>query len=387
MVCRFPRRLAIRAAAGPRTRSRVKAAFQVGVLRVARCRIGSAKVPCNDVLAQLRLLAYNTFLMHIRLPTRGFGHDVMAAPAYRDRAREIGTTVAGHYDAVALMEVFDENEQAAVLDGWAARRADHVLGPGPTVLRKSSGLLTVVDGPTLTRTAHHRFTQRGSLLYDADVLANKGVLLAEIDVGGPANLELYSTHLVAGNDFRRRTGAVHPPNPFRLRQVEELLAFVRRVHHPSNMALVVGDLNVDAAAKTGPAADEHQAVRAAFGRDGFDDVWEAHGSGAGYTICEVGTAAQICTQDAADARYCAEPAGEDLGVRPKRLDYAWLQRPNVDHKIVVAVSAIRRRSFPRAAGAPGHVAMPFLSDHLALDLGLAMSATNGSPSSSCASSG
>jgi endonuclease/exonuclease/phosphatase family metal-dependent hydrolase len=330
---------------------------------------------CGDEPARLSLLAYNTFLMHVRLPTRGFGHDVTAAPAYRERAREIGMTVAGHYDVVALMEVFDENEQAAVLDGWAARRADHVLGPGPSVLRKSSGLMTVVDGPTLIRAARHRFTQRGSFLYDAEVLANKGVLLAELDVGGPANLELYSTHMVAGNDFRCRTGGAHPPNPFRLRQVEELLEFVSRVHRPQNVALVVGDFNVDATAESGPAADEHQAVRAALLGDDFDDVWEAHGSGAGYTVCEVGTASQICLPDRDDARYCAEPVVGDLGVRPKRIDHAWLQRPNADHKIGVAVTAIRRRSFPRADGAPGHELMPFLSDHLALDLELALSAS------------
>jgi endonuclease/exonuclease/phosphatase family metal-dependent hydrolase len=309
-----------------------------------------------DPFAELRVLAYNTFLMHIRLPTRGFGRDVMAAPAYRDRAREIGTTVAGRYDAVAFMEVFDENEQAAVLDGWASRGVDHVLGPGPSVLRKSSGLLTVVDGPALARTCLHRFLQRGSPCYDADVLANKGVLLAEIDVGGPANVELYSTHLVAGNDFRRRGGAAHAPNPFRLRQVEELLAFVRRVHHPSNVAVVVGDLNVDASAPAGPAADEFHAVRAAFQEGGFDDVWEVHGSGTGDTF-------------------------HGVGMRPKRIDYAWLQRPSADHKIVVSPTAIRPRSFPRVSGAPGVDAMPFLSDHLALDLTLALSTTHGSYSS------
>jgi len=306
---------------------------------------------------ELRVLAYNTFLLHIRLPTRRFGHDVMAAPAYRHRAREIGTTMAGRYDVVALMEVFDENEQAAVLDGWAGRDADHVAGPGPSVLRKSSGLLTVVDGPTLTRTAHHRFAQRGSPLYDADVLANKGVLLAEIDVDGPAALELYSTHLVAGNDFRRRGEAGSSPNPFRLRQVEELLAFIRLVHHPSNVALVVGDLNVDADAASGPAVDEHRAVRAAFRRSGFDDLWELHGSGPGTTF------------------------GADPAETPKRIDYAWLQRPNADHKIVVTPRAICTCAFQRAAGAPDSDAMPFLSDHLALDLRLAVSSPRGSQSS------
>ncbi len=326
------------------------------------------------MITKFRLLVYNTFLMHIRLPTRSFGRDVMAAPAYRDRALEIGQAVAGHYDAVALMEVFDENEQAAVLEGWSARHADHVLGPGPSLLRKSSGLLTVVDGAALARTAHHRYVQRGSLLHDAEVLANKGVLLSEIDVGGPANLELYSTHLVAGNDFRARAGGVHPPNPFRLRQVEELLAFVRRVHRPENVALVVGDFNVDAAAPTGPARAEQRAVRDAFGRDGFTDVWEADGSGAGYTWCEVGDAARVCAPDPADDRYCGEPASTP-GVTAKRIDYVWLQRPTEHQRIIAVVNAIRRRSFPRAAGAPGQGAMPLLSDHLALDVELSLSPT------------
>jgi endonuclease/exonuclease/phosphatase family metal-dependent hydrolase len=315
-----------------------------------------------EAFAELRLLAYNTFLLHIRLPTRNHGRNVMAAPAYEDRARETGETLAGDYDVVALMEVFDEQEQASVLDGWAARRVDHALGPGPSVLRKSSGLLTVVDGPTVTRTAVHRFAQRGSPLYDAEVLANKGVLLVEIDAGGPANLELYSTHLVAGNDFRRRAGAPHSPNPYRLRQVEELLAFVEREHHPSNVALVVGDLNVDASAPAGPAADEHRAMRAAFRSRGFDDVWENHGGGGpDFTYREAGAAS----------------SGAD--VHAKRIDYAWLQRPNADHEIAVSPTSIRRRSMPRAAGAPHRDAMPFLSDHLALDLDLALSAPHDSP--------
>lgn len=324
------------------------------------------------VVRQFRLLSYNAFLLHIRVPTSSVGRDVMAAPAYRDRAHEIGAALAGRYDAVALMEVFDEDEQAAVLDAWSARPAEHVLGPGPSLLRKSSGLVTILDGARLARTAQHRFVQRGSLLHDADVLANKGVLLAEIDVGGPANLELYSTHLVAGNDFRPRTDGSNPPNPFRLRQVEELLAFVRREHDPANVALVVGDLNADAAAGAGPAHDEYLAVRDAFRRESFDDVWERYGSGAGYTFCDLGAAARICEHDPDADRYCLEPAATDPGVGAKRLDYAWLQRPSAPHQIAVEVSAVRRRSFPRAPGAPHRDAMPFLSDHLALDLHLAL---------------
>lgn len=329
--------------------------------------------------ARFRLLAYNAFLMHIRVPARSFGPDVMAAPAYRARAVEIGRAVADGYDAVALMEVFDENEQAAVASGWSGRNVELVLGPGPSLLRKSSGLMTVVDGAGLVRTANHRYARRGSALYDADVLANKGVLLAEINLGGPANLELYSTHLVAGNDFRRRAGGDHPPNPFRLIQVEELLEFVRRVHRPANVAIVVGDLNVDAAAEAGPAADERRTVREAFVHAGFDDLWEAHGAGPGYTFSKIGATSHICATDPRHDRYCAEPGERTAGVLAKRLDQAWLQRPAEDHRIVVSVRAIRRRSFPRAPGAPGRDAMPFLSDHLALELELGLSPRSTGP--------
>ena len=57
----------------------------------------------------------------------------------------------------------------------------HALGPEESWLplpRKSSGLLTVLDGVTLIRTDRHTFRRRGVLWRDADVLANKGVLLA-----------------------------------------------------------------------------------------------------------------------------------------------------------------------------------------------------------------
>jgi hypothetical protein len=141
--------------------------------RVRPRRPGPGRRYGLDVLREFRLLSYNAFLLHIRVPPRSWGHEVMAAPAYRDRARELGVAVADGYDAVALMEVFDEDEQAAVLDAWSARPAAHVLGPGPSWLRKSSGLVTIVDGPRLSRTAQHRFVARGSPLHDADVLTSR----------------------------------------------------------------------------------------------------------------------------------------------------------------------------------------------------------------------
>ena len=320
---------------------------------------------------ELRLLAYNTFLMHIRLPSRSFGVDVMAAPDYRARAEEIGRAVAGEYDVAAFVEVFDEAEQRAVLAGWDRRALAHALGPAESwfpVPRKSSGLLTVLDGVPLARTECHIFRRRGVFWRDADVLGNKGVLLAEVDVGGPANLEVYSTHLIAGNDFLKRPGGRFGPNPFRHHQTDELLAFLERVHRPANVAIVVGDFNVAA------GDPDYEQLRRAFDAAGFDDVWAIHGSGPGDTYCETPPRAIPCQPDPADPRYCAERDEPPAGVRAKRIDYAWLQRPTDDHRLTVSVRTVRRRPFPRDPSAEDHEAMPYLSDHVALHLELEIDA-------------
>jgi len=127
----------------------------------------------------VRLLSYNTFLLHVELGRPEGRLQIHAKPAYRARATEIGRTLAGRYDVVALCEVSDEAEQRAVLAGWDARPATHAVGPGRTrvpVVGKASGLLTVVDGLRLVRRAARAFAGRGQRRRDADAFANKGVL-------------------------------------------------------------------------------------------------------------------------------------------------------------------------------------------------------------------
>src|SRR5690606_823428 len=113
----------------------------------------------------------------------------------------------------------------------------------------SSGLFTLVDGHRIARRATHRFRTRGSYLHDADALANKGVLLVEIDLGDAGgNLELYSTHLCWGTGLLPGGNAQDPRRRHRVRmaQLDELTRFVKRTHRPGNVIAVVGDMNVPA---------------------------------------------------------------------------------------------------------------------------------------------
>lgn len=324
----------------------------------------------------LRVLVYNTFLLTLRLPRPADAVDLAAGRASAARARELGPAIAGRYDVAALCEVFHERERRAVLAGWPGAAVDHAVGPGrrAPLLGASSGLLTIVDGPRITRTATHEFRHRGVLWRDADPLAAKGVLLAEIDAGAAGNLEVYSTHLMAGNDFlKRRDGAYGSITAVRHRQVDEVVEFVGQCHRPENVALLVGDFNLVAAhSDEAPPAHVYGGLRDRLDRAGFDDVWAGHGSGPGYTYCDRGHPADACRLDPVAPELCAEPAAPPAGKGAKRIDYAWLQRPDPAHRARVTVRSVRRRSFPRSPGAEGYGRVPHLSDHLGLHLELSL---------------
>jgi endonuclease/exonuclease/phosphatase family metal-dependent hydrolase len=335
-----------------------------------------------DQHADFRFLFYNTFLLRaMRVPIPGRGRFLHATPAVEARARELGRRLAGQYDVAALCEVFDHAERRAIVAGWGdrGRRAPFdVIGPEPLLpfrlpALKSSGLFTLVDGPAVTRTTTHLFRTRGDRLRDADAWANKGVLLVEVDVGLPANVEVYSTHLIWGGELVIEHDRAYHPAVFALRQAQaaELLAFVERTHTPGNVTLVVGDFNIDALDDTSAYADLAALMNAA----GFGDVWAEHGDGPGYT-CDVRVLRDaICVSDPEcpdlglepAAPRSAEPAANDVG---KRIDYVWLR---ADGDVTATVAAVRRALFPRPPDAPEVDKMPYLSDHLGLHVELTLS--------------
>jgi endonuclease/exonuclease/phosphatase family metal-dependent hydrolase len=322
----------------------------------------------------VRVLFLNTYLLWVlRLPG---GVDVGGKPAVRERASEIGRMLAGGYDVAALCEVFSRTEREAILSGWSSS-PEVAVGPVDRrrpPFRKSSGLVTISDGYRIMRTDRHAFAARGSVWRDTDALSTKGALLAEIDLGaGPGRLEVYSTHLIMGNDLVKRPGSVYHANAaVRFDQVDELLDFVERTHDSANAALVVGDFNIpayDPLESASPSSD-YERLRTRFDAAGFDDLWRIHGVGPGYTYGLRHAGAEICRPDPESPELCAEPAEPVGHRRPARIDYAFLLRPDERQRVEIEVKAFRRRAFPRDPTSEGFDDLGFLSDHLGLHLEL-----------------
>jgi len=326
----------------------------------------------------VRVLFYNTFLLRV-LPLPG-GRWLHTKVAVEARAAEIGAALHQAYDVAALAEVFRPEERdvlvAAAGPDDALEVATGSAASAPTAL-SSSGLATLVRHP-LVRDARHTFRSRGHRLRDVDAWSNKGVLMVEVDLGLPGNLEVYSTHLFYGGELlaagERHTSAELPR--VRQAQVEELLAFVDATRAPGNVALIVGDLNIDAYGK-GPdgdveeggvaAADLQQAMHDA----GYDDTWTLAGDGPGWTCDLAVVPPERFPADPDEPDLCAEPAPDaEPGDHLVRIDYAFLQRPVPSHQVEVALQRVRRRTFPRPADAPERDQIATMSDHLGLHLEL-----------------
>lgn len=334
--------------------------------------------------AELRLLFLNAFLLRAgRLPWPGRARYVHSAPAVDARAHELGPRLAGRYDVAALSEVFDLGERHAVVSGWRRaqpRRRHHRLrvAVGPPLLRrlpllKTSGLFTLVDGPALVRTATHLYRTRGHRFLDSDAWAHKGALMVEVDVGRSANLEVFSTHLIAGGDLLlpRERGHRSAVGDFRQAQAHELLDFVRRSHRPGNATLLVGDFNIDALDPSPAYAD----LAGAMDDAGYDDLWVEHGVGPGWTSDLLRLPAELVVPDPVNPDLCLDEVPSDAPADERaggRIDHAWLRRPRDGDEVRVEVRAVRRAAFARPEGAEGGDELAYLSDHLGLHLELTL---------------
>jgi len=337
-------------------------------------------------VTELRLLFLNAFLLRpLRVGVGPLRWEPGAAPAAADRATELGRTVVGAYDVVALAEAFAVEDRRRVLEGWPADAPRPAVAVGPEGgwgraggrTATSSGLATLVDGPAVTRVERHRYTAAGHRLADADPWAAKGVLLVEVDVGLPGRVEVYSTHLCAGGGLFPVAGdRVAGTDAVRRAQAEELVAFVDATHQPANLALVVGDVNVPAGGRT------DRDLAATLAPAGLEDLWLGLGSGPGPTSGLERVGGELGRLDPADPRFAPDddpapeaptPEGPASPVDPaERIDRVFLQRPRPEHGLAVRHAVLRRRPFPRRADAPDRHRLPFLSDHLGLHLELTL---------------
>lgn len=341
----------------------------------------------------LRLVFWNTFLLHPHPIPGGPGLPAiadLAAPAVPQRATAIGKAIGARFDIAAFAEAFEPADHARIVRAWGASGLQTATGPARSILRgplgfASSGLFTVVAGHAITRQSTHRFVTRGSYLHDADALANKGVLLTEIDLGGDAGrLELYSTHLCWGTGLLPGRVALDPRrrHATRMAQLDELVTFVQRTHRPGNVVMVVGDFNVPAFAPDYPDGPtlQYDELTSRLGSLGLRDVWATNGS---MLRPRIGDTCGAPTDDFADQR---DPDDSDAlvdGPNPgaatvepslveqrERIDYVFLADPDPSQRLRVDVGGVRRYAFPRASGAAQRSRLVRLSDHLAIGVDL-----------------
>lgn len=319
------------------------------------------------------MVFWNTWLLRPRLWPGGPAFpftDQMFAPDVVRRAPLVGQALSGRFDVCALAEVFDPAEQDAVAAQWDA--VDVHRGPGPSspLKRVGSGLMTLVDPLALevTATASHRF-ERGGDLRDSDTYASKGVLFVRVRLPGGPELDVASTHLLAGGDLLPLPGANDHVRHHRARmaQVAELVEFVRSHRDQQNPLLLVGDFNVaahDPHHPDGPTASRRDLMEILADLD-VVDLWDRDGVGPGAT-CSFKSPSDLPT-DAALPDCVADTAMDGSDTTPgERIDYLWYSPPWRRSSTSVELDRPRRWAFPHRPVRGGPAGS--LSDHLALSV-------------------
>lgn len=316
------------------------------------------------------LLFWNTWLLDGIL---GIGEK----PQYRGRAGEIGQALEGvGYDIVALCEVFDADEREAIESGFA-ERVESRVGPEGGCLDVSGGLYTLLpddgsEGTTrLVSSDEAVYEEDGQEVRDADALSRKGVLHTEIDVG-PGNIDLFSTHLLAGGGLgfiESLFGWLSPDVPDRAQreaQVGELVEFVNERAKEENITVVAGDFNIHA------GSEEYRSTIGDMMEElDLYDAWLRHGDGAGATD----TAGLTAGCDINESEGVPYRCRSDDGGRGERIDYLFVEEPKPSHGFELDASGMGRATFWRGKDgqerlyADGNRQEPnYMSDHIGLEL-------------------
>jgi hypothetical protein len=312
-------------------------------------------------------------------------------PALFSRAPEIGDALNGdatdRYDLAGLCEVWTADVRDSLLDRWGiARDSQHVaLGQLESSVYVGDGLLIGSKDGRIVETERRPYTTRGihrefralDMLADDELFAQKGALLARINMG-VGTVDMYLTHLYFGTGLVSQAswwwalgmivpGTHEPTNAereaVRSAQLAELGDFIQETRRPENIVMVCGDLNIDG---TGNNADYAglMAVQQLMTKHNLIDVWASQrgqdpggiGGGTG------GDFNAICgVLQAGDSRFCKDPSSIGGGYR---IDYILMERPRAQHAFMLDVTRVRRRPFTRPQATDGET---FMSDHLGLD--------------------
>ena len=322
----------------------------------------------------LRLAFWNTWLLAPRLWRNGprvpGGKALFFAPDVELRAPLVGPALAGRFDVAALSEVFETSEQDAVARSWPG--ATLVLGPQRKRFKPTgSGLVTLADKArvTVTRTAQLPYRSGGDLR-DSDTYATKGALLTTVrltDVPDAPEVDLVSTHLLAGGDTLPVPGARDQArhHDARMRQVDELVAWVGHHHRPGNVLVITGDFNVaahDPDPKLADPTERYRTLLARLAPLGVRDLWAEQGVGPGHT-CTFDHPFDLPSDPDHPDRVIDHAHEQEATAPGERIDYLFVAVPPGSG---ITAGRPRRWAFhgrPAQGGPAGS-----LSDHLAISV-------------------
>ena len=333
-------------------------------------------------------------------------HDRPFMPAVEARSKEIGASVSQYSQISAFCEVWTNREKDWLINSWR-RSIRGVTSQISERQLRSSGLVTVSNDLPITKAGFHRYNAESS----EDKLVGKGVMLTRVNVGmGASRLEVYSTHLNAGN------------LSVKLVQFLELIQFISATHRANNPTILVGDFNLNAHddneysfvelfSDTPSSGSFWDALRLGDGIDfnefqevfnsltpqlrtfisgfrgtiyqfmtgcmailRFKDLWKHQNDlrseanrGYGYTtdLLAEGTADALCpVRLRGGLGLCSELLSAPAGAQ--RIDYMFVSDTNVLQSFTVDFSGVTRFRADRRAGFSDFEEMPFMSDHLGL---------------------
>lgn len=388
--------ISVRALAGEHLWSSNNSKTRVSISAFVRRHQDSHSRQFRFLFQNAYLLSAFTFSLPVPFlpdPKIAIGHK----PALFPRARELGAMLREEYDVSTLCEVFSEEVRTEIIKAWKGTTSPSEsigAGAGSPPAAIGSGLYTLNTIMQRRRTESHVFRERGRWEFDSDVYANKGILMTELDPGiGGGNLEIYSTHMLSGNDIPNYYNDVAGALGFdtvdhglrlrnsRLRQVKELAEFIRKNNNPENVVIVVGDFNIKRHDPAFPVTDQPYAEMVKILRPlGLVDLWAwRRPNTSGKTSNFEVRREQICQRSSDNNKFCKEVPGREsdfAGQPGETLDYMFVQKPLSQHEITVDFSKPRRRYDIRDRDAPKFNKIEVLSDHLGLHTTLIVAKSN-----------
>lgn len=212
------------------------------------------KIKGENVIENISFLFLNTFLMYNQLSD--IAHDLCSTPFVENliekkvekevekklkksrkpipeyRAQKIGEEVKRRgYDIISLSEVWKPKFEDIIRNEINQFSSYDNIKDG---LCESGGLITFFTGKYIRYKEEGFYNESGD-----DAMSMKGILFIELELGkGLPNMEVYSTHLNAGDYFTK------------FNQLIQLTTFFHENHNNKNIAILSGDFNIDADSKT-----------------------------------------------------------------------------------------------------------------------------------------